>query len=76
MIGNAWTNIRLNLPSPEPPLLFSRVNLKVNRTARVKELVPGRPDDDRVVGVQVGDIRILVVAWEFVPHLNEARALP
>jgi hypothetical protein len=76
MIGNAWTNIRLNLPSPEPPLLFSRVNLKVNHTARVKELVPGKPDDDRVVGVQVGDMRILVVAWEFVPHLNDARALP
>jgi O-antigen ligase len=75
-IGGAWTNVRLNLPSPEPPLLFSRVNLKVNRTARVKELVPDRPNDDRVVGVQVGDIRILAVAWEFVPRLNDARATP
>src|SRR5207248_10688173 len=66
LVGNSWTNVRLNLPSPEPPLQITRINLKVNRTARVAELVPGS-HDQRVVGVQVGDFQILVVAWEFVP---------
>jgi len=65
-VGGTWTMVRLNLPSPEPPLLFSRVNLRVTQTARVADLVPGT-GDQRVVGVQVGDVRILRVAWEFVP---------
>jgi hypothetical protein len=76
MIGDTWTNITLTLPSPEPPALFSRVNLRVNRTARVSELLPGRPGDDRIVGVQVGDMRIIQSAWEWVPKPAGAQALP
>jgi len=66
LVGEHWTTVRLNLPSPEPPLLFNRISLKVNRTARVADLIPGSADQ-RIVGVQVADYNIIVVAWEFVP---------
>jgi len=75
LVSDAWTMVRLNLPSPEPPLLFSRVSLRVNHTARVADLIPGT-SDQRVVGVQVGDIRILRVAWEFVPRPAGAPGQP
>jgi hypothetical protein len=74
-IGGTWTNVRLNLLSPEPPLQFTRINLRVNHTARVADLVPGSTDQ-RVVGVQVGDFRILLVAWEFVPRPAGAQRTP
>ena len=76
LVTGEWKNVRLNLPVPEPPLLFTRVNLKINHTARVSELVPARPNDQRVVGVQVGDVQILQVSWEFVPKLAGAQAGP
>ena len=76
LVTGTWSNVRLSLPVPEPPLLFSRVNLKINHTARVAQLVPARPDDQRMVGVQVGDFRILDVSWEFVPRLAGAQAGP
>lgn len=66
LVGEHWTVVRLNLPSPEPPLLFNRISLKVNRTARVADLIPGSTDQ-RVVGVQVAAYDIIQVAWEFVP---------
>jgi len=67
LVGEHWTVVRLSLPSPEPPLLFNRISLKVNRTARVADLVPGSTDQ-RVVGVQVAPFSIALVAWEFVPR--------
>ena len=75
LVDDKWSSVTLNLPSPEPPLLFSRINLKVNHMARVSQLVPGS-SDQREVGIQVGDLRILRVAWEFVPMPAAAPALP
>ena len=75
LVDDKWSSVTLNLPSPEPPLQVSRINLKVNRTARVSQLLPGKKDD-RIVGVQVGDIRILRVAWEFVPRPTAVPASP
>lgn len=75
LVGDTWSNVTLNLPSPEPPLLFNRINLKVNHMARVAQLVPGS-NDQRLVGVQVGDLKILRIAWEFVPKPAGARASP
>jgi len=67
LVGEHWTTVRLNLPSPDPPMQFNRISLKVNRTARVADLIPGS-HDQRVVGVQVADYSIIQVAWEFVPR--------
>jgi O-antigen ligase len=67
LVDDKWTKVRLTLPSPEPPLSFNRVNLRVNHTARVAQLVPGS-HDQRVVGVQLGDRSIVLIAWEFVPR--------
>ncbi len=75
LVPDRWTTVRLNVPLPQPPLQITRVNLKVNRTARVSELIPGSTDD-RIVGVQVGDFRILRVAWEFVPKPASAQETP
>jgi O-antigen ligase len=66
LVDDKWSTVRLTLPSPEPPLLFSRINLRVNHTAKVADLLPGS-SDQRVVGVQLGDYEIVRVAWEFVP---------
>jgi hypothetical protein len=38
----------------------------------MSELIPGT-DDQREVAVQVGDIRIMNVSWEFVPKPAGAR---
>ena len=65
-VDDKWTTVRLTLPSPEPPLQVSRISLRTNRTATVAQLVPGS-HDQRVVGLQVGDFQIVLVAWEFVP---------
>ena len=74
-VDDKWSSVTLNLPSPEPPLLFNRINLKLNHTARVSDIMPGSTDQ-RVVGIQVGDLRILRVAWEFVPKPAGAPASP
>ena len=66
IVGSTWSSVVITLPSPEPPLLVNRINLQVNHVARVSDFTPGSADR-RVVGVQVGDLRILRVAWEFVP---------
>ncbi len=75
LVDDTWSSVTLNLPSPEPPLQISRINLRTNRTARVSEIVPGSTDQ-RAVGIQVGDLRILRVAWEFVPKPAGAPASP
>jgi hypothetical protein len=75
LVGDRWTSVTLNLPSPEPPLTVSRINLKTSHTAKVAEILPGS-SDQRVVGVQVGDIRILRIAWEFVPKPAGAQGSP
>jgi hypothetical protein len=75
LVDDKWSSVTLNLPSPEPPLLISRINLKVNHMARVSQIVPGSRDQ-REVGIQVGDLRILRVAWEFVPKPAGAPASP
>src|SRR5204863_29821 len=54
IVGSTWSSVVLTLPSPEPPLLFNRINLQVNHVARVSDFTPGSTDH-RVVGVQVGD---------------------
>ena len=74
-VGDAWTYVTLTLPPPEPPLQFSRINLRSNRTARVSDLVPGS-EDPREVAVQVGDIKIVNVSWDFVPKPAGARESP
>ena len=66
LVGDKWTWVVVSVPPSDPPLVKSRINLRSNRTARVAELIPGS-DDQREVAVQVGDIRLLRIAWEFVP---------
>jgi hypothetical protein len=75
LVDDTWSHVTVALVSPEPPLLFSRINLKVNHTGRVSQLTP-ESRDERVVGIQVGDVSILLSAWEFVPKLAGARASP
>ena len=66
ILGDTWSSVVLTLPSPEPPLLSNRINFAVNHTLPISAFTPGS-SDERVVGVQVGDMRILRVAWDFVP---------
>ena len=75
IVGEHWSMVRVVLPSPEPPLLFSRVNFQVNHIARISDFTPGSKDE-RLVGVQVGDLRILRVSWEFVPKPARTPATP
>jgi hypothetical protein len=75
IVDSHWSNVILSLPTPDPPLQFNRVNLYVNHVARISDFTPGS-DDHRVVGVQVGPIGILRVAWEFVPKLTGFRESP
>ena len=66
LVGDKWTWVTVSVPPSDPPLQKSRINLRSNRTSRVADVIPGS-DDQREVAVQVGDIRILRTAWEFVP---------
>jgi O-antigen ligase len=75
IVGTTWSRVVLTLPSPAPPLRFTRINLQVNHPYRVSDFTPGS-SDQRVVGVQMGDYRILRVAWEFVPKPAGARDSP
>ncbi len=75
LVGADWTYVTLALPMPEPPLQFSRINLRSNHTARVSDLIPGS-QDQREVAIQVGDIRMLKVSLEFVPNPDAAREWP
>jgi len=75
LVGEHWQDVRINLPSPEPPLQISRISLRSNQTARAAELIPGS-SDERVVGVQVGDYKIIRSSWEFVPKPASAQAPP
>ncbi len=72
LVGDTWTYVLLGLPPPDPPLQFTRINLRANRTARVSDVIPGT-EDQREVAVQVGDIGIVSVSWEFVPKPAGAR---
>ena len=74
-VGDKWTWVTVSIPPSDPPLVKSRINLKSNGTARVAELIPGS-NDQREVGVQLGDIRILRTAWEFVPKPVGSRESP
>ena len=71
LVTDSWKHVIIGLPPPEPPLQVSRINLRSNRTARLSELIPGT-EDQREVAVQVGDVRMMVVSWEFVPKLAGA----
>jgi O-antigen ligase len=75
LVDDRWTSVTLGLPLPEPPLQFSRINLRSNRTARIADIMPGS-NDQREVAVQVGDIRILHVSWEWVPKSGQAPDRP
>jgi O-antigen ligase len=74
-VGDKWQWVTVSIPPSDPPLKFSRINLRSNRTARVADLIPGS-DDQREVAVQVGDIGILRTAWEFVPKPVGSRESP
>lgn len=74
-VGDKWTWVTVSIPPSDPPLQKSRINLRSNRTARVSDVIPGS-DDQREVAVQVGDIRILRTAWEFVPKPVGSREEP
>ena len=65
-VWDTWTYVTIGLPPPDPPLQFSRINFRSNRTAHVSDLIPGT-EDSREVAVQVGDVGIVDVSWEFVP---------
>jgi O-antigen ligase len=75
IVDSHWSSVVIGLPTPDPPLQKNRVNLYVNHVARVSDFTAGS-DDHRVVGVQVGTIGILQVAWEYVPKLNGFRDSP
>jgi O-antigen ligase len=77
IVGAHWSSVVVSLPPPEPLMQVTRINLYVNHVARVSEFTPGS-SDQRVVGVQVGQVGILRVAWEFVPRavLNGLRESP
>jgi len=72
LVGDTWKYVRFGLPLIDPPLQFSRINLRSNHTARIAELIPGT-EDQREVGIQVGDVNIVNVSWEFVPKPAGAR---
>ena len=52
LVDDKWSTVRLTLPSPEPPLLFSRINLKVNHTAKVAENTGNVSDCDDLRAVE------------------------
>jgi hypothetical protein len=58
LAGDRWTTISIDLTPPTPPIDVNRINLRVNRTWRPALLIPGSADM-RVVGVQVGEYRLL-----------------
>jgi len=74
-VGDTWKYVTLSLPQPDPPLQVSRINLRSNHTALVSQLVPGSTDQ-REVGVQVGDIRMVSASFEFVPKPVGVRDSP
>jgi len=58
LADDRWTTISIDLSRPTPPIGMNRINLRVNRTWRPALLIPGSADM-RVVGVQVGEYRVL-----------------
>jgi len=68
-VGDTWTYVTVTLPLPEPPLQFSRINLRANHTAHVSDLIPGT-EDPREVALQIGDVKIVKASWEYVPRTD------
>jgi O-antigen ligase len=57
-IGDAWKTITVELQPPPPPLTFNRINLRANHLSR---------NNGRLVGIRIGDVRVVRVAWEVMP---------
>ena len=57
-VTNQWQTIAVDLQRPVPPLEFGRINIKTNRLSRPILFTPGSADT-RVVGVQVGEYRVV-----------------
>ncbi len=53
-----WTTISIDLSPPTPPVGMNRINVRVDRAWRPALLMPGSADM-RLVGVQVGECRLL-----------------
>lgn len=55
---STWTVVPVDVPAPQSPAEFTRLNLRVDRTWQPALYIPGSADL-RSVGVQVGDIRMV-----------------
>ena len=58
MVDDSWAIIDVPLPAAVPPTRFKRIDLKVDRTWQPALYVAGSADL-RVVGVQVGELRLV-----------------
>ena len=58
MVDDSWAIIDVPLPNAVPPTRFKRVDLKVDRTWQPALYLAGSADL-RVVGVQVGELRLV-----------------
>ena len=54
-----WTIVPVDLPEPQSPVRFTRINLRADRTWQPALYVPGSADF-RFVGVQVGEVPIVL----------------
>ncbi len=75
LVGTTWTYVTVTLPVPDPPLQFSRINLRANHTARVADVTPAT-DDQREIALQIGDIQMVRASWEYVPQADAAHEEP
>jgi O-antigen ligase len=55
---NTWTIVPVDVPAPQSPARFTRVNLRADHTWQPALYVPGSADF-RFVGVQVGEVRMV-----------------
>jgi len=55
---NSWTIVPVDVPQPQSPARFTRINLRADRTWQPALYVPGSADF-RFVGVQVGEVRMV-----------------
>ena len=75
LVSDTWKYVTITLPPPEPPLQFSRINLRANHTARVSDVIPGT-EDPREVALQIGDVKMVTASWESVPRTDGAGQQP
>jgi O-antigen ligase len=54
LVGREWTTVEVNMPWPDPPFRFTRIDLQMTRTWQPAIYIAGSADM-RQVGVQVGD---------------------